>query len=48
MNATWTWNDLASERAGGRALPNHIRFLLVTASLAAGVICGEFMRYVAL
>jgi hypothetical protein len=44
MDTTWTWTDIAPARAGGGPLPNHIRFMLLTASLASGVLFGDLLR----
>jgi hypothetical protein len=44
MDATWTWTDIAPARAGGRPLPHHVRLFLLTASLASGVLLGDFLR----
>jgi hypothetical protein len=47
MDTTWTWSDIAPERAGGRALPNHVRLMLITAALAIGLFIGESILAIA-
>lgn len=47
MEATWTWTDLAPARAGGRALPNHVRLMFITSALGVGLVFGEALRLIA-
>jgi hypothetical protein len=44
MDITWSWADIAPARAGGRALPTHVRMLLLTSALSLGVMLGELFR----
>ena len=47
MDATWRWGDIAPARAGGRPLPTHVRLLLLTSALSAGILLGDLVRYLA-